>query len=88
MSALMSMKNTDSPYVGGEEVRTLIMQMVKDALSQVGMAPVSQMAMHDAMQAEAIGAGMQGQGAPGAAPPPGALGASQALSQVPPPMPG
>jgi hypothetical protein len=86
MGALMSMKDTDSPYVDGEEVRVLIMQMVKDALAQVGMAPVSQMAMHDAMQADAINQGLQGQGMPpGAAPPPGALGMAGALSPVPAP---
>jgi hypothetical protein len=84
MGALMSMKDTDSPYVDGEEVRTLIMQMVKDALQQVGMAPVSQMAMHDAMQADAINQGLQGQGQ-GAAPPPGAMGMAGALSPVPAP---
>jgi hypothetical protein len=53
------------------------------------MAPVSQMAMHDAMQADMINQGLQGQqmpGAPpGAAPPPGALGMAGALSPVSPP---
>jgi hypothetical protein len=89
MGALMSMRDTDSPYVDGQEVRVLIMQMVKDALQQVGMAPVSQMAMQDAMQADAINSGLQGQQMPGtppgAAPPPGALGMAAALSPVSPP---
>lgn len=91
MGALMSMRDTDSPYVDGNEVRTLIMQMVRDALAQVGMAPVSNMAMQDEVQqAGAIASGMQGQAPPGAPPlstaPAAAFGpVAQALSPVRPP---
>ncbi|HEY2538209.1 MAG TPA: portal protein [Stellaceae bacterium] len=95
MGALMSMRDTDSPYVDGMEVRTLIMQMVKDALSQVGMAPVSRMAMAEATQDGAVMAGLAGQSPPGAprpppGGPPGAVGPmggpmTQALSPVRPP---
>lgn len=92
MGALMSMRDTDSPYVDGQEVRTLIMQMVKDALGQVGMAPVSNAAMADEMQQQgAIASGMNGEAPPGA-PPPGTAPANtfgpvaSALSPVRPPV--
>jgi Phage P22-like portal protein len=90
MGALLSMKDTDSPYADGMEVRTLIMQMVRDALQQVGMAPVARMAMDEAGQAGAILSGLNGQGPPGAPPPPPGglpgMAAAHALSPVPPPM--
>lgn len=91
MGALLSMRDTDSPYADGNEVRTLIMQMVKDALQQVGMSPVSHVALQDEMeQRGAIMSGAAGQMPPGA-PPPGTAPASmfgpaaQALSPVRPP---
>ncbi len=89
MGALMSMRDTDSPYVDGNEVRTLIMQMVKDALNQVGMAPVSRMAQDEMTQAGAILSGLEGNAPPGAPPlgtAPGTLGPmTDALSPVRPP---
>jgi hypothetical protein len=90
MQALLNAEKTDSPYVAGDEMRVLVMQMVRDALQQVGMAPVSQMAMQDATADGAILAGLNGQSPPGApqAPPggPPGLGAmTTALSPVRPP---
>ena len=58
MGKLLSMSGTDGPYVDGAEVRGLIMQMVQDALSQAGMAPVQRMALQDAMQHQQILAGL------------------------------
>lgn len=89
MGALMSMRDTDSPYVDGNEVRVLIMQMVKDALQQVGMAPVSRMAQDEMQQQGAILSGLNGEAPPGAPPigtAPNTLGPmTDALSPVRPP---
>lgn len=88
MGTLMSMKGTDSPYADGMEVRVLINQMVKDALQQNGMAPVSSAAMADLATTQ----GMSGQqppfapGMPAGGPPGLAGGQMNALSPVPPPM--
>lgn len=92
---LLNAEKTDSPYVDPAEIRLLIAQMVQDALRQPGMAPVSAMAMSDAMQQNAITQGLQGQQppfapqAPGGQPPaiPGlANGQLASLSPVRPPL--
>ena len=92
MGALLSMRDTDSPYADGDEVRTLIMQMVRDALQQVGMAPVANQAqMDERQQLGAILSGAAGQAPPGAPapgsmqPPPGYLDQASAISPVRPP---
>lgn len=87
MGSLLSMKGTDSPYADGMEVRALIMQMIKDALSQVGMAPVSEAAQADIMRDETA---MQSPGPPGpGGPVPGMQnGLLQSLAPVPPPQMG
>jgi len=96
MGTLLSMRGTDSPYAG-IEVRALIMQMVRDALQQTGMAPVSNMAAADAVQQNALAMGLNGQQppfapqAPGGGPPaiPGlANGQLASLSPVRSPMRG
>jgi hypothetical protein len=76
MGTLLSMKGTDSPYNDGMEVRALVARMVRDALQQSGMAPVSSAAMADIVQQNALAqAGPQGP-MPGPGPGPG----------MPPPM--
>jgi hypothetical protein len=95
MGTLLSMKGTDSPYNDGTEIRALVVKMVRDALQQSGMAPVSNMAAADAMQQNALAMGLQGQQPPHAPQAPGggapaipglASGQMAALSPVRPPM--
>lgn len=89
MGALLSMRDTDSPYADGMEVRALIEQMIRDAMQQVGMAPVQRMSIDDAMQAGAMLSGLAGQQPPGAPHPstfPPTLGpVTNALSPTRPP---
>ena len=76
MGQLLSMRGTDGPYNEGEEVRALINQMIQDALSQNGMAPVSHLSMMNTLQETAA---MQGGG--------GAPGPLPGMPGGPPPMP-
>ena len=95
MGTLLNFDKTDSPYVPPSGLEAVIRQMVADALRQPGMAPVSGMAMADAMQQNALAQGLQGQQppfapqAPGGGPPaiPGLAGGQlAALSPVRPPI--
>ena len=86
MQALLNAEKTDSPYVAGDEMRVLIMNMVRDALSQIGMASVSQMSAQDAMQAAVTSNGLTPQGAQQLGAQMAASPAMTALSPVPPPM--
>ena len=52
MGTLLNAEKTDSAYADGSEMRALITQMVRDALQQSGMAPVSNAALSDALAAD------------------------------------
>jgi len=85
MGKLLSMNSTDGPYVDGTEVRALIQTMVRDALSQAGMAPVANMAMAGGAQHEQTLNALAPSAGNSNVPPQMAA----ALSPVPPPrMPG
>ena len=73
MGTLLSMRDTDSPYGDAVEIRSLIMHMVRDALQQSGMAPVSNAAMGDFLKMQQQNV-LQGQGPP---PPGGPNGVPQ-----------
>jgi hypothetical protein len=82
MGQLLSMRGTDGPWNEGEEVRALILQMVRDALAQNGMAPVSHLSMMNTLQESAAMQGGQ-PGQPGV-PPPGAPGGGPPFPLSPP----
>jgi len=77
MGALLSMHATDGPYVDGNEVRGLIMQMVHDAIQSSGMAQIGGLAMQDAAQAGQLIGGLAAQVPQGA----------PQFGQVPPQLP-
>jgi len=79
MGQLLSMRGTDGPYNEGEEVRALINQMIRDALSQSGMAPVSHLGLMNTLQETAA---MQAGGGT-----PNGMGALPGMPGGPPPMP-
>lgn len=87
MGKLLSMSSTDGAYVDGNEVRALILTMVRDAMQMAGLAPTSQTAAQDAGQREQILQSL----APTAGPPQGGgmggITPAQiaALSPMPPP---
>src|SRR5262249_34745563 len=71
MGTLLNFDKTDSPYAPVGSLEALIREIVRDAWAQGGMARVGNMAMADAMQQNALAAGMQGQQPPFAPQAPG-----------------
>jgi hypothetical protein len=71
MGTLLNADDTDSAYASGVELRTLIMQMVRDAITTGGMTGAAQTSLQGAMAAAAAGGPQAPPGAPpGMGPPP------------------
>lgn len=78
MAVLLNQADTDSAYAGGNELRALIMQMVRDAIASGGLGPVAQTTQMDMANG--------GMTSPMGAPPSGPPGGPPAPPGVPPGM--
>jgi hypothetical protein len=77
MGTLLNADDTDSAYASGVELRTLIMQMVQDAITTGGMTGAAQTSLQGALAAGANNPMFQG---------PGQQGANPVGQGMPPPM--